>query len=59
MYGSETHETGLPDEGQMNRSTRFAVFAMVAIASERVPAGDFEGNPRLEDLPAIGFDERP
>ena len=43
----------------MNRSTRFAVFAMVAIASERVPAGDFEGNPRLEDLPAIGFDERP
>jgi hypothetical protein len=28
---------------------------------ERVPAGDFEGDPRpdLPDLPAIGFDERP
>jgi hypothetical protein len=26
---------------------------------ERVPAFDFEGDPRLEDLPSIGFDERP
>ena len=28
--------------------------------TERVPAGDFEGDPRpdLRDLPAIGFDER-
>ena len=43
----------------MNRSRRSAVFAMVAIPSERVPAGDFEVNPRIEDLPAIGFDERP
>jgi hypothetical protein len=59
MYGSETHETGLPDEGHRNRSTRFAVFAMVAILSERVPAGDFDGDPRPEDVPAGGFDERP
>jgi hypothetical protein len=43
----------------MNRSRRFAVFAMVAIPNERVPAGDFEGKPRPEDLPAVGFDERP
>ena len=43
----------------MNRSKRFAVLAMVAILSERVPAADFEDDPRPEDLPAIGFDERP
>jgi hypothetical protein len=43
----------------MNRSKRFAVFAMVAILSARVPAGDFEGDPRPENLPAVGFDERP
>ena len=43
----------------MNRSKRFAVFAMVAIPSERVPAGDFESNPRPEDLSAVGFDEHP
>lgn len=27
--------------------------------TERVPAGDFEGDPRPEGLPAIGFDESP
>jgi hypothetical protein len=43
----------------MNRSKRFAVLAMVAILSERVPAADFEGDPRPEGLPAIGYDERP
>ena len=26
---------------------------------ERVPTFDFEGDPRPEDLPSIGFDERP
>jgi hypothetical protein len=27
--------------------------------TEGVPAADFEGDPRPEGLPAIGFDERP
>ena len=27
--------------------------------TERVPTADFEGDPRAEGLPAIGFDERP
>ena len=58
----------------MNRSKRFAVLAAVAVLSVlspahaadllvssalTVPTADFEGDPRAEGLPAIGFDERP
>ena len=57
----------------MNRSKRFAVLAVVAMLSVltpahaadllvgsalTVPTADFEGDPRGESLPAIGFDER-
>jgi len=58
----------------MNRSERFAVLAVVAMPSVltpahaadllvsralTVPTAHFEGDPRGESLPAIGFDERP
>jgi hypothetical protein len=38
MYGSEIHETGLPDGEHMNRSKRFAVLAVVAMLSVLSPA---------------------